>query len=113
METKNNQQSKSKKMVAKRTAEVWRRLPADNSNTVTATAMAMQQAMEMWHWQHSNRNSNSCGCSIVEAEAKKSSIKKQKMAANRMADVWCQLPGHDGDAVPETAMEQAMAAQQW
>jgi hypothetical protein len=45
MQKINNQQSKSKKMVRKRTAEVWQRPPADDGNVATATAMAMAIAL--------------------------------------------------------------------
>jgi hypothetical protein len=43
-----NQQSKSEKMVVKRTAEVWFWPPADNGGKAKATATTTQHAMAMW-----------------------------------------------------------------
>ncbi len=59
-EAKNNQQSKSNKMGAKRMAEVWRWLPADMGNAATATAM--QQAKATRQWRCGNGNGDGCGC---------------------------------------------------
>jgi hypothetical protein len=52
---KNNQQSKSKKMVAKWRAEVWQQLLGDNGD--------MRRWQRQWRHGDSNGKGDGCGCS--------------------------------------------------
>jgi hypothetical protein len=61
---KNNQLPKSKKKVAKRTAEVWRRPPVDHSNMATAMATGMAMAAAATKAMAESNCCNCCNCIV-------------------------------------------------